>query len=338
MRRSLIIGIPVAALLLLGSVSHAAVVPQPEPLHSLVQAPAGFVATPAPRPLSQVQSELSPATLAEISAFRSAAGSAWQFWIDRRSGAVALVEGQGIPWAAGNTSASALEAKARALMADYPSLFQVPASQLVLDTANTRRFGDRGQFWNVAFKQVIAGVPVEGAQVVFRISHNNLVQFGVNRAIPASAGVAGITPAISAAEAKANLVTFLGGLLSDDDFLQDGVLTWVQRGTGDEVGYTGPIGSGWQPTLAYRFLFTRAGSLSTWLALVDADSGQIVRFVDANDYVSVLRASALTEHNCADPANCVPGTAAELPVTLPDAKLTFVGGSCSGNGCYTNSA
>src|SRR6187549_915110 len=147
----------------------ATVVPQVDPLQGLVQAPAGFVATPAPRELSLVQAELGSATLGDITAFRSAAGPAWEFWIDRRSGAVALVEGQGLAWipASGTTTAAALEAKARALIASYPNLFQVPASQLVLDTSATRRFGDRGQFWNVAFRQVIAGVPVEGARVVF---------------------------------------------------------------------------------------------------------------------------------------------------------------------------
>lgn len=336
MRRSLAFDILVAALLLLicVPVAHAAVVPQPEPLHGLVMAPAGFVATPAPRELSLVQGELSAATLTEVSAFRSAAGPDWSFWIDRRSGAVALVEGQGIPWASGNTTASALEAKARALISEYPNLFQVPASQLVLDTRSTRRFGDRGQFWNVAFNQVIDGVPVQGSFVVFRVSHGNLVQFGVNRAVP----ISGAAPALTAAQAKTNLGQFLGGLLPDDAFLQDGALSWVLRGTADEVGYTGPIGGGWQPALVYQFLFTRAGSLGTWLALVDARTGEIVRFLDANDYVSVLKASALTEANCTDPANCVPGTAEELPVTLPNAKLEFVGGSCSGNGCYTNPA
>ncbi|HET9228549.1 MAG TPA: hypothetical protein VFR31_17865, partial [Thermoanaerobaculia bacterium] len=328
-----------ALLAVLGSLSlalplPAAVVPQPEPLHSLVVAPAGFVATPAPRPLSLVQSELSAATLADISSFRSAAGTSWSFWIDRRSGAVALVEGQGLPWAAGPTNASALEAKARALIDEYPNLFHVPSSQLVLDNRSTRQFGDRGQFWNVAFNQVVNGVPVEGSLVVFRVSHGNLVQFGVNRAIP----IAAATPALSPLQAKTNLGQFLGGLLSTDDFLQDGVLSWVVRGASDEIGYTGPVGAGWQPTLVYRFLFSRADSLATWLALVDAGTGQILRFVDDNDYVSVLKASALAESNCADPANCVPGTATERPVTLPDAKLTFVGGSCSGNGCYTNSA
>lgn len=312
----------------------AAVVPQPEPLHALVVAPAGFTATPAPRPLSLVQGELSSDTLADISSFRSAAGTSWSFWIDRRSGAVALVEGQGLPWATGPATASALEAKARALMAEYPHLFQVPASQLVLDARNTRQFGDRGQFWNVAFNQAVNGIPVEGSFVVFRVSHGNLVQFGVNRAVP----IAAAAPALTPLQAKANLGQFLGGLLSTDEFLQDGVLSWVLRGAADEVGYTGPIGAGWQPTLVYRFLFSRADSLATWLALVDANTGQVLRFVDDNDYVSVLKASALAESNCADPANCVPGTAAERPVTLPDARLTFVGGTCTGNGCYTNSA
>lgn len=340
MKRLLSAALAVLSGLALPAPSAATVVPQPDPLHSLVVAPAGFVATPAPRELSLIESELSQATLADIAAFRSAAGPEWNVWIDRRSGAVALVEGQGLPWipASGVTTTADLEAKARALMADHPNLFQVPASQLVLDTRNTRRFGDRGQFWNVSFRQVIAGVPVEGAQVVFRVSHGNLVQFGVNRAIPASAAVEGIAPLLTAAQAKANLGQFLGGLLPDDTFLQSGVLTWILRGAADEVGYTGPIGAGWEPTLVYRFLFTRAGSLGTWLSLVDARNGQVLRFLDSNDYAAVLKGSALTESNCADPSNCVPGTAAELPVTLPDAKLTFVGGSCSGAGCYTNSA
>ncbi|MES1244854.1 MAG: hypothetical protein ABUT39_24815 [Acidobacteriota bacterium] len=334
-----------AALAALGGLAlapglSATVVPQVDPLHGLVQAPAGFVATPAPRELSLIQAELGPAILGDVAAFRSAAGPDWTFWIDRRSGAVALVEGQGLPWipASGVTTAAALEAKARALVSAYPNLFQVSASQLVLDAAATRRFGDRGQFWNVAFRQAIGGVPVEGSHVVFRVSHGNLVQFGVNRAVPASAGLEGIVPALTAAQAKTNLGQFLGGLLPGDHFLANGVLTWVLRGTADEVGYTGPIGAGWQPSLVYRFLFTRAGSLATWLSLVDARNGQVLRFVDANDYASVLKGSALTQTNCTDPANCVPGTAAELPVTLPNAKLTFLGGSCSGGDCYTNSA
>ena len=339
-RRSLAQSFALALLgfLSLAAMSAASVVPQPEPLHASVVAPAGFVATPAPRALALVEAELPAATLADIASFRSAAGSSWQLWMDRRSGAVSLAEGAGLPWTSGATNAAALEAKARAFMAEYPNLFQVPASQLVLDTKSTRSFGERGQLWNVAFRQEIGGVPVDGAWVVFRVSHNNLVQFGVVRAIPASAGVSNVAPAISAAAAKGVLGNFLGGLLADDKFLENGVLRWVQRGTADQVGYTGPLGAGWQPELVYRFLFQRAGSNGTWLALVDAIDGGVVRFVDANEYAAVLKGSVLTGTNCSDPSNCVPGTAEELPVTLPNARIDFVGGTCSGSGCYTNSA
>ncbi len=339
-RRSLAQSLALALLgvLALAAASAASVVPQPEPLHASVVAPAGFVATPAPRALALVEAELPSATLADISSFRSDSGGEWKLWIDRRSGAVSLAEGAGLPWITGAATAASLEAKARAFMAEYPNLFQVPASQLVLDAKNTRSFGERGQFWNVAFRQEIAGVPVEAAWVIFRVSHGNLVQFGVVRAIPASAGVGSLVPAISAVDARNVLGNFLGGLLSGDKFLVNGVLSWVQRGTADEVGYTGPIGAGWQPALVYRFLFQRAGSNGTWLALVDALNGGVVRFIDANDYAAVLKGSVLTGTNCTDPSNCVPGTAEELPVTLPNAKIEFVGGTCSGSGCYTNSA
>jgi hypothetical protein len=352
MIRRLSVALAVVGGLWLAASSQAQVVPQSEPLHSFVVAPAGFVATPAPRELSRVESELSSATLADISSFHAAAGPSWNVWIDRRSGAVALVEGQGLPWIPGANSldpsqvrgsgpggaftAADMEARARALMTQYPNLFLVPPSQLVLDAAASHAFGDRGQFWNVAFRQVIGGVPVDGALVVFRVSHGNLVQFGVDRAIPASAGIAGVTPALTAAQAKTALGTFLGGLLSGDRFVDAGKLEWVQRGTADEVGYTGPIGAGWEPALVYRFLFTREGSLGTWLALVDAIHGEVLRFVDANDYASVLRGSVLTTTNCTDPSNCVPGTAAELPVAFPSAQLTFAGGTCTGNGCYSS--
>ncbi len=315
---------------------RATVAPQAEPLQALVRAPAGFVATPAPRPLAAVETELSAATRAAVDAFHAAAGPEWSFYVDRRSGAMALVEGSGLPWiTSGTASLAQLEAKARQLMAAHPQLFGVAGSQLVLEPRASRNFGETGQFWQIAFRQVVGGVPVEASRVVFRVSHGNLVQFGVNRVAP---GLAAAAPALSAAQAKAALATFLGGLVSGDQFVQNGMLGWVLRGTGDEVGYTGPLGAGWEPALVYRFLFTRPGSLGTWLALVDAGNGAVLRFVDANEYASVAKGSALTRTNCTDPGDCVPGTATELPVTMPNAKVDFVGGTCAGNGCYSNSA
>lgn len=344
----------VAIFLLLGATAQGQVVPQSDPLHVKVLAPAGFVATPVPQELSRIQSELSPALLGDIASFKSAAGESWKVYIDRRTGAAALVEGQGLPWlpGAGNSLDPAahgsgeggaftlqdLEVKARALMVQYPSLFQAPAAQLVLDPRGSSHFGEHGQFWNLAFRQVIGGVPVENSLVVFRVAYGNLVQFGVNRVVPASSA-ASVTPHLTAADARGALAAYLGGLLPGDLLAEGGALRWVLRGTADQVGYTGPVGAGWQPLLVYVFSLSREGSVADWRIFVDALSGEVLRFVDANDYATVLaKGSVLVTSNCADPSNCTPGTAAEVPVALPNLQLTFVGGSCSGAACYSNSA
>jgi fibronectin type 3 domain-containing protein len=351
----LLLAMAVASLVALaGGPALSQVVPQADPLAGRVLAPAGFVATPVPRPLAEVRNELSAAVLADISAFQTEAGQGWRFYIDRRSGGAALVEGQGLPWlpGAGNSLDPAtvhgsglggaftlqdLEQKARAFISRYPGLFRVPASQLVLDARGSSNFGEHKQFWSLAFRQVFGGVPVEHSRVVFRVSHGNLVQFGVNRILPPGLATAA-PPSLTVADAKAALGTYLGGLRTDDLFSENGALLWVLRGTADEVGYTGPLGAGWQPSLVYAFTFNRTGSPAEWRVLVDALTGQVLRFVDSTEYAAVLaKGSVLVNHNCADPSNCVPGTASELPVAMPDLRLQFTGGSCSGNACYTNS-
>ncbi len=325
---------------LFGTPAWAQVVPQADPLRTKVVAPAGFVATPAPQELSTVLNEISAATLGDISSFQVAAGQNWKFYIDRRSGGVALVEGQGLPWITGSGTATlqSLEQKARAFISHYPNLFQVSPSQLVLDPRGSQNLGEKKQLWSLAFRQVIGGVPVEHSRVVFRISHGNLVQFGVNRILPA--GLATPTqPSLTVAEARGILSTYVGGLRPDDLFSENGALLWVLSGTADEVGYTGPLGSGWQPSLVYAFTFNRVGSTAEWRVLIDALTGDVLRFVDSTDYATVLaKSSVLVTNNCADPSHCVPGTAPELPVAMPNLLLQFTGGTCSGNGCYSNSA
>lgn len=309
-------------------------------LLSKVVAPAGFVATVAPEALG---AQADPATASDATAFRLASGGNWKFWVDRRSGGVALAEGQGVQWIAPGSEASLddLAARALALVGAYPNLFQVPASQLQLDRKASLNFGEQNQYWSLTFKQVINHVPVDGARVVFRLSRGNLVQFGVDRVQPLRLSLGGITPTLSVAQARALLGVFLGGLLPNDLFTEDGVLLWVPRGTNDAVGYTGPVGQGWQPALAYRFTFSRDGSLGTWQVLIDARTGAVLRFVDANAYAEqpvTAKASVYKETNCENPSDCVSGNQDETPVTMPFLHLQFVGGDCTGEGCFTNSA
>src|SRR5580765_142881 len=162
--------------------------PVAENLQTRVLAPAGFVATVAPVELSSVLDQVPADTLSTVAAFQAAAGPDWRFFVDRRSGGMALVEGQGIDWAhGGRLSLAALEIQARDLMQRYPALFRVPNDQLVLDSRGSVQLGEHGQLWNVAFKQVASGIPVDGARVVFRIAYGRLVQFGVDRTVPVGA-------------------------------------------------------------------------------------------------------------------------------------------------------
>ena len=339
--RSATVCVASVGVLLAATSLQAQRMPDAEPMHGFVRAPAGFVATPAPAALASLGSEIDPAVVAEAEAFRATHGD-WRFYVDRRSGAIALAEGAGIPWLAAEErgSLSGLESQARALVEAYPSLLPFSAADLVLDTAASRQLGERGQLWNLAFHQRLDGVEVADSQLVFRVSHGRLVQFGATRLVATRAlrSPPRASATVSPAGARAALGSYLGGLEAADTFTEPEHLLWVLRGAEDRVGYGGPVGEGWQLHLAYRSTFQRAGSSGSWRSLVDARSGEVLRFVDATDYAAVLRASVYPNVNCLNPSSCVPGDVAEVAVTMPNARLNFVGGSCTGDACYTNSA
>lgn len=324
---------------LLAAELGAVTVPAPSPLAAHGVGEYGFVATIVPQPMDAIAAELPSALLAERDDFLAAAGPAWTFYVDRRSGAVALAEGQGLRWidSPADDAAPALTARAMAFVASYPSFFQAPAAQLALDPQGARRFGERGQFWSLAFHQVLGGVPVEGSKVVFRVSHGNLVQFGAERVLPAALQLDTISPALSAAAARAELDHHLGGFLPTDTLREDGRLAWFALGHADALAR--PVGEGWEPLLAYVFSFRRAGDLGTWQALVDAQTGAIRRFVDLNRYASaLLRGSVYTLSNTGSLQAAVPGDIPEVAVTIPNARLNFAGGTCSGDDCFSNMA
>src|SRR5262245_45611521 len=105
-----------AAVALLATAAFALRPPAAENLQTRVLAPAGFVATVVPVELSSVLDQVPADTVSAVAAFQAAAGPDWRFFVDRRSGGMALVEGQGMDWAqGGRLSLAALETQARAL-------------------------------------------------------------------------------------------------------------------------------------------------------------------------------------------------------------------------------
>jgi len=71
------------------------------PLRDVAVGSPGFQATVVPQPLEAVKDEIAQAVLDDVAALKTSAGDDWTFYVDRRSGGMALAEGKGIAWIPG---------------------------------------------------------------------------------------------------------------------------------------------------------------------------------------------------------------------------------------------
>jgi trimeric autotransporter adhesin len=219
-------------------------------------------------------------------AFRAAHGSAWSIYLDRRSGAPLLVEGEGIPWAAGkDATVDSLGKSLRAFIASNKAMLLADDSELVLDHEASGLLSP--DVWQIAFNREIGGVPVAGERYVFTIGHGNLVSFGTPRWSRIDVGP---IPAIDSAEALARMTAYMGLTTADGVELVDkGALQIIPLRDGPAKSpadgpYRGAIGSGYASALVWRLTLRVDGEPGTWEAQVDATSGAIVSFTDVNDY------------------------------------------------------
>jgi len=214
----------------------------------------------------------------------------WTIRLDTRSGLPALAEGKGIPWIPGaandlkgaDASVHGLEQLAREFLAARPELLGNWEGQMVLDKEATVQRTDR--VWQVAFRQVVNGIPVDDSRYTFLVSNGNLVSFGASRW---GQVLADAVPAITMEEARANLNSYLGlggpHLYVD---LQDPSLHLVALDpAGKSAGtWNGAIGDGYSHVLVYRFTFANPEFDPTWVGEVDARTGEIVSFYNDTKY------------------------------------------------------
>lgn len=233
--------------------------------------------------------------------FKEKHGPLWTLRIDRRSGLPAFCEGQGIPWvpgqgnslsladipshlrSVGEVDLNTLEAIARDFMASNPDLFPISQEDLVL---NSIASGERGGYlWSVHFQYRRKGVPVEGAEVYFRINSGNLVQFGTVNIVPAPADV---SPSFSLQTAQEIVTGYAGIPVNAKTWAHVGHLSFIPYALDGESGmYKGAIGKGLGYRLIYTLAFHEPGIAGTWEAKVDAQTGQILSFLDADRYGTV---------------------------------------------------
>ena len=228
-------------------------------------------------------------------AFLTRNGGEWQFLMDTRTGLPALVEGSGQPWipGAGNSlrteglglvTSARMESIARDFMLQNQDLFPFPQDEIELVPEGTVEVG--GYFWHVQFQYVRNGVPVEGARIVFRVNNGNLVQFGMENVSPEAA--VDTVPSFANDTAWEILGGYIGGFYDKDEVLESGKLIILPVvPSGDTGEFRGTVGRGMEYRLCYELVFHRDGVMGTWKARIDAHTGEILSFVDANKYGAV---------------------------------------------------
>ena len=233
-------------------------------------------------------------TIMDFDRFLTENGSAWTLLLDRRSGRPAVVEGSGIPWLAGKgntleaaglgeTSRRAVIRMAKGFIGSYPDLFGVPVEDLALSSRGTGEYG--GYLWYVQFQRTFHGIPVERSYVVFRVNNGNLVQFGGE-----FLGRIDLDPHpfFGTDTARQIVAGYVGGMGAGDTWLDDARLTVLPTAPdGDPGFYAGRPGQGVEYRLVYTLSFRRDGVLGTWAAKVDAHTGEVLAFADANEYGSI---------------------------------------------------
>jgi fibronectin type 3 domain-containing protein len=232
--------------------------------------------------------------------FRAAHGEAWRFTVDLRRGVTSLLDGGAIPiipglanglawedFAPGCSSYDCLpvatvEALARDFIDANSEALGLRSADLVLNPAGSGPFG--GNLYFLRFDWLVGGLAVDHATVYVRINSGNLIQLATERV---GTSTLDAQPTLTAADANLILQDYLGPFGGYDDNVLDAgslrVVPVTPAGQDPDV-FDGSIGSGIDYRLAWRFAFTRKDVIGTWEGLVDAHTGELLRFVDTNEY------------------------------------------------------
>ncbi|MGC8762713.1 MAG: hypothetical protein ACP5VN_03625, partial [Acidobacteriota bacterium] len=229
--------------------------------------------------------------------FLSENGLGWTATVDRRTGTLALAEGEGLPWvpgsgnslrkadiraylgSSGKVNEQVLLRRAAEFMAANQPLFGASPEEFDLTPANVFKVED--YLWFLTLPRRFAGIPVEKSYAVFRVNHGNLIQFGGEFLGPITVDP---KPYVSVETAREILAGYIGGFEDGDVWVNDGSLSFLPVAGGDA---SESLGSGIAWRLVYTLAFRREGVMGTWEAKIDAHTGEVVLFRDANEYGSV---------------------------------------------------
>ncbi|HEX3130562.1 MAG TPA: hypothetical protein VH394_24705 [Thermoanaerobaculia bacterium] len=259
--------------------------------------------------------------------FRNENGQ-WKAMVDPRNGRVAIAEGEGIPFIPGRGNKLAARANAptlsdmenigRGFLPRVAAMLGVNPNSLVL---NKSRSGNPADYlWFLDFDVTDnSGVIIEGARVVLRVNHGNLIQFGSEN-LPHRNAVAAKAK-LKREEALSAVANYIGGFGAADSFIDGGSLhllpvAEINNNFGEGFAY----GKGRGITPTWQFVFHRDGMIGTWRARVDAATGEVLELADINDYAQATGGVYMNS----------PAVAAEVVRPLPFTNVS--------SGGFTNSA
>ncbi len=258
------------------------------------------------------------------SRFAEEQGGTFRVTLDPRSGLPVLASGVGLAWAPaarGATSLDELARRAEQFLDEHRALLGDWSGQLRLDVAASGPFG--GDAWQVTFRQVVNGVPVDGARFEFHVAHGNLVSFGATNWAPVTRTT---RPVLGEEAARAALYDDLGPDRVGDLVARRApelLLLPVDPARGDGAAWGGAQGAGYAHLLVWRFVLAVPGEPATWVAEVSADDGAVLGFYDDTRYDRVLGGVYPVSDDQLCPTGC------EQPgFPLPFADVT-IGGSAS---------
>lgn len=216
--------------------------------------------------------------------FVERAGGGWEVYLDARSGLPTLAVGKGIEWipAGRDATLDELVTKALGLVRENRLLLGDWEGQLELDR-NASALLD-GRIWQLSFRQVVGGVPVDGARFDFHVSLGRLVAFGATRWGTVRPSP---LPALSSEQARGRLLSYLGAVLPAElAWRGEPELRFVPVDPRGNAGapWTGARGEGYAHRLVWRLVFAVPGEAPTWVGEIDAETGAIVAFFDDTRY------------------------------------------------------
>ena len=270
--------------------------------------------------------QLRAAGLRGMDSFLAANGNNWEVRWDVRNNRPNLIQGQGIAILPKDSKAELkladVERLLRSFMEKNAGLLGIEGFDLRLDKSRSINYG--GYYWSVEFQQFAGGVPVEDANVFFRINHGNIIQFGVNKV--AEVNVLTI-PSVTDAEALA-AATDQVGLRTAVATSRASLKLFPIAAEGEQAygeRFEGAAGRGYDHVLVYEHIFTAKGSDEPFRTLVDAHNGRLLSFRSERVYAQVT-------------ANIYPTTTSDALVNVGLGYASVTNGSAvvaDASGTYT---